>query len=120
MDKAPVTVGRLEDFPVGQFRITQVRGVEIGVIRMHNGELRAIRNHCPHRGAPICKGSVTGTWPPCEPGQMRYEMQGQVLVCPWHGYEYDLATGRELFQRRATQLRMYPVAVEDGNVVVTV
>ena len=45
---------------------------------------------------------------------------GEVLACPWHGFEFDLLTGDELIRSgKPTKLLMYPVAVESGNVVVT-
>lgn len=118
--KQPVAVGAAEDFPVGQFRIVQAGGHEIGVVRLANGELRAVRNRCPHKGAPICRGIVGGTWPPGEPGELSYDRAGEVLVCPWHGYEYDLNTGEELYQPVPTRLRMFPVSVRGGQVFVAI
>lgn len=111
-------VGKLADFPTGEFRIVAVGAREIGIIRLASGEYRAVLNHCPHRGAPICKGKVGGTWPPCEPGQLTYDMEGGVLVCPWHGYEFDLKTGNELYQPKPSRLRMFPVTIRNGSVYV--
>ena len=85
-----------------------------------DGEFRAVRNACPHKGAPICRGIIGGTWPPSEPGELSYDRDGEVLVCPWHGYEYDLRTGTEMFQKTPTRLRLFPVTVRDGEVFVTV
>ena len=90
------------------------------MIRLADGAIHAIRNHCPHKGAPVCRGIVGGTWPPSEPGELAYTQAGEVLVCPWHGYEYDIRTGRELFREMPTTLRKFPVAVENGRVLVTI
>lgn len=114
------SVGRVDQFPVGAFRIVTVGSVEVGVIRLANGEIHAVRNYCPHKGAPICKGVVGGTWPPCDPGELLYEHDGEVLVCPWHGFEYDIRSGVELYKSRPTRLRKYPVEVRAGEVLVTV
>jgi nitrite reductase/ring-hydroxylating ferredoxin subunit len=95
-------------------------GEQIGVVQLQNGELRAVRNWCPHKGAPICRGIVGGTWPPSGPGELAYGREGEVLVCPWHGFEYDLKTGKEMFETGVTRLRMYPVSVQDGQVYVTI
>ena len=118
--KAEHAVGDVGRFPEGQFVLMEVGGQQIGVVRLRGGALRAVRNWCPHKGAPICRGVISGTWPPSAPGALDYDREGEVLVCPWHGYEYDLNTGRELFQPVPTRLRMFPVVVRDGTVFVTV
>ena len=115
-----VPVGRIEDFPVGKFRIVMADGIEIGVVRLASGAVHAVRNRCPHKGAPICKGILGGTWPPSRVGELAFERDGEVLTWPWHGYEFDLNTGLELYQERPTKLRKYEVAVENDAVFVTV
>ncbi len=114
-----IRIGVIEDLPVGVFRLVQVGREEIGVVRLANGEIHALRNRCPHRGAPICRGIVGGTWPPSAPGELVYEREGEVLVCPWHGWEYDIRTGEELYQARPTRVRKFPVEVRAGAVFVT-
>lgn len=118
-EKKQVVVGNAAEFVAGLFKIVEVDGRQIGITRLKDGELRAVRNHCPHKGAPVCKGIVGGTWLPSEPGELVYARHGEVLVCPWHGYEFDLRTGEELFQENRTKLLMYPVMERDGRVVVT-
>jgi nitrite reductase (NADH) small subunit len=118
-EKKSIEVGSADEFTVGQFKIVDVEGRQIGITRLKTGELRAVRNHCPHKGAPVCRGTIGGTWPPCEPGEMKYERDGEVLVCPWHGFEFDLITGVELYQSEPTKLLMYPVIESDGRVTVT-
>jgi nitrite reductase (NADH) small subunit len=120
MEKTRVEVGRTDTFETGRFKIVNVNGREIGVVRLPNGEFRAVRNHCPHKGAPVCKGLITGTWPPGPPDALRYEMEGQVLVCPWHGYEFDLNDGKELFQEHGSRLGMIPVAIEGDRIYITI
>ena len=97
-------VGKVEDFPIGKFRIVQCEGRQIGIIRMDN------------KGAPVCKGIVGGTWPPSAVGELGFERDGYVLTCPWHGFEFDLSTGAELFQERPMRLRKYRTAIEGGSV----
>ncbi|MGZ5091453.1 MAG: Rieske (2Fe-2S) protein [Burkholderiales bacterium] len=119
-EKKEVSVGKAADFAVGQFKIVEIDGREIGITRLKSGELRAVRNHCPHKGAPVCKGIVGGTWLPCGPGEMVYGRDGEVLVCPWHGFEFDLLTGAELFQDKPLKLLMYTATERDGEVLVSV
>jgi nitrite reductase/ring-hydroxylating ferredoxin subunit len=118
-DKKQITVGKTTDFPVGKFTIIDIDGREIGITQLKNGEFRAVRNLCPHKGAPVCKGSVGGTQLPSGVGELIYGRDGEILACPWHGYEFDLNTGIELYQDKPSKLLMYPAAVENGNVVVT-
>ncbi|MBR0828635.1 Rieske (2Fe-2S) protein [Bradyrhizobium manausense] len=113
-------VGAVDGFPVGQMVMVEVGEQAIGVVKLSNGELRALRNWCPHKGAPICRGIIGGTWPPSDPGKLDYDGTQEVLVCPWHGFEYDLKTGREMFGTGRTRLRLYPVSVQDGTVYVSV
>lgn len=119
-ERTEVAAGPQDRFTEGKFVIIEAGKHSIGIIRMRDGELKAVRNWCPHKGAPICRGSVNGTWPPSEPGQLMYDAEIEVLACPWHGFEYDLADGRELYREIPTRLRFFPVTVRDGTVYVTV
>jgi len=112
--------GEAEGFAPGDFHMITAGTRRIGVIRLQNGEFRALRDWCPHKGAAICKGIVSGTWPPSSPGELRYERENEIVACPWHGFEYDLVSGAELCQPDAPKLRFYPTAIVDGRVVVTV
>jgi nitrite reductase/ring-hydroxylating ferredoxin subunit len=118
--KQQFAVGGADEFPVGRFKIVQVDGREIGIARLANGEFRAVRNVCPHKGAPVCRGFISGTSLPCAPGELVYGNDGAVLVCPWHGYEFDLNTGALLYQEDPSRLLMYPAQLQDGKVVVTI
>ncbi len=111
--------GRLEDIPVGSMKLVELGGREIGLTRLPGGEVRAVHNICPHKGAPICRGTVGGTWPPSQPGELAFERRSEVLVCPWHGFEYDLKTGAELYETGKTRLLMAPAEIEDGMVMVS-
>jgi nitrite reductase (NADH) small subunit len=120
MDETERTdAGSVEEFATGRFKFIDFHGQEIGVVRLASGQFRAVRNYCPHKGAPICAGIIGGTWPPCEPNMLQFNRDGEILMCPWHGLEYDLNTGREMFNTGSTRLRMFPVSVEDGRVIVS-
>ena len=119
-ERTEVAAGPEDQFTEGRFVIIQAGKHSVGITRMRSGALKAVRNWCPHKGAPICRGSISGTWPPSEPGQLRYDADMEVLACPWHGFEYDLRDGRELYREPPTRLRFFPVTVRDGTVYVTV
>jgi 3-phenylpropionate/trans-cinnamate dioxygenase ferredoxin subunit len=112
-----VTVCPLGDLPPGSKRILQVGRQSLGVFNVHN-ELFAVQNVCPHRGAQLCLGDVTGTMLPSKPGDFIYGRENEVLTCPWHRWEFDLRTGRALVDPERTRVAVYEVEVRDGHVVI--
>lgn len=115
-DQETTDLGPLDEFPENALRLVQVGTREIGVYRSSSGEVFAIANFCPHRGAPLCEGAVGGTLVPSEPGELVFGMDGDVVRCPWHGYEFSLQTGECLFIGQRMRARTYPVHIEDGRV----
>jgi nitrite reductase/ring-hydroxylating ferredoxin subunit len=116
--RSRVVVAPEAEFGVGSRKILKVGGREIGVFHTKAG-LFAVRNSCPHQAAPLCLGPVTGTTMPSMPGEYVWGMDGQVLRCPWHGWEFDLKTGVGLYDPyRHERVACYEVKVEGGDVVV--
>ncbi len=111
-------VGRVSELAPGERRLVDVKGRAVGLFNV-NGRFVAALNLCPHELAPVCRGRVGGTTLPSPPGEYRWGREGEILACPWHGWEFDLTTGRALADPRV-RLRLYPVAVEDGTLFVTV
>lgn len=119
---ARVVVDRLEALPPGETRIVEVGGRSIGVIN-DGGRLHALRNVCPHHGAPLCDGRVQGFMRPSAPHVYEYtgdDAEDRVLLCPWHGYKFRLSDGRSLADPETSRVRTYRVEVEDGDVVLYV
>ena len=114
-----VTVCAASELPPGQRRIVEVPPHSIGVFNI-NGTYHAIRNVCPHYGAPLCQGSVHATHRPAEVHQFEPALHGRVLRCPWHGWEFDIPTGKGLYDKNS-RVMTFPVEVDaKGDVVVTV
>jgi nitrite reductase/ring-hydroxylating ferredoxin subunit len=110
----------VEDFPLGASRIVEVEGRQIGVFNS-GGQFYAINNACPHALAPICLGRLTGTMLPSAPGEdYVWGMDGLVLRCIWHGWEFDIRTGETVMGTDRRRLLTFPVEVEDGHVWVTI
>lgn len=81
------------------FLIREVGGRSVGAIRQH-GNIRLLLNYCPHAGAPICKGVLTPALL-CGPDQtLALDPLRQQLRCPWHGWEFDLESGRPAFESK--------------------
>ena len=96
----------------------------IGVFNV-NGDFHALRNLCPHKSGPLCTGNVFGRIvadaPPSaadERRRYRSSDDGEIIRCPWHLWEFEIATGRCLVDAKL-RVKTYPVAIEDGQVVVS-
>ena len=110
-------VSRVEELPPGSRKIVRIGGREIGVFNS-GGTLFAMRNSCPHQGAPLCLGPVTGTTLPSAPGEYIWGKEGRILRCPWHGWEFDMETGVGLYDPyRHERVATYEVRVEGDEVV---
>jgi nitrite reductase/ring-hydroxylating ferredoxin subunit len=110
-------LGPVEEFEPGRFRVFELQGRPVGVVRTEQGFF-AVRNRCPHQGADICAGLVTGTMEPSAPGEFSYSEETLVVVCPWHRWEFELATGESYGQVSRKRLVTYEVEVDDGEVYV--
>jgi 3-phenylpropionate/trans-cinnamate dioxygenase ferredoxin subunit len=113
----PWPVAKASDIPPGERKIVEIEGRSIGLFNVH-GTFVAVLNVCPHQQAPVCRGRLGGTTLPSPPGEFRWGREGEILACPWHGWEFDLLTGRALADR-SRRLRLYPVTVEEDTVFVT-
>ena len=108
-------VGRASDLPAGERRIVEAEGRSIGVFNVH-GRYFALRNSCPHQAAPLCLGPIKGMALPTPPGEYAWAREGEILRCPWHGWEFDITTGRSVFNPHKTRVKTYEVTVEaDGD-----
>jgi 3-phenylpropionate/trans-cinnamate dioxygenase ferredoxin subunit len=104
-------VGRASDLAPGDRKIVTAEGRSIGVFNVH-GSFYALRNSCPHQAAPLCLGSIKGMAMPGKPGEYIWAREGEILRCPWHGWEFDLTTGRSIFNPHKTRVRAYDVTIE--------
>jgi nitrite reductase (NADH) small subunit len=119
MEKKRFVVCPVSELPLGAKKIVDLGDRTIGVYNSR-GTLYAVQNTCPHALAPICIADPSGTMLPSAPGEVKYGMEGLVLRCPWHNWEYDIRTGEALFGTDRRRLATFPVTVEDGQVVVTI
>lgn len=115
--KQRYTVARIGEIPPGARQIVELEGKSIGVFNVH-GRYVAVLNICPHELAPVCLGRLGGTTLPSAPGEWVWGREGEILACPWHGWEFDLFTGACLTDKR--RLRMYEVIVEEDQIIVLV
>jgi 3-phenylpropionate/trans-cinnamate dioxygenase ferredoxin subunit len=110
-----VVIGTVAEMPPGTRRQVMVGGRAIAVFNV-DGQFFALRDICPHQGACLSAGTlVVGSLTASGPGDYTYERSGGSVRCPWHGWEYDLATGQSFFDPTGNRVRQYPVWVEPGD-----
>lgn len=71
-----VTVATVEEIPPGTGRTVQVQGIGIALYNVE-GAFYAVDNTCPHAGGPLGEGHLDGC----------------LVECPWHGWQFNLRTG---------------------------
>jgi nitrite reductase (NADH) small subunit len=116
-----VLVGDTEEFRDDMRRGVVIDGREVFVFQ-RGGHYYAFENSCPHRGGPVGEGTVIGKVEAvlAEGGELlgeRFSERDINIVCPWHGYEFDIATGECIGDRRIT-LRRYRAFATEGRVYV--
>lgn len=95
-------VAQTADVPPGTGRVVNVNGRLVALFNC-GGVYYAIDNRCPHRGGPLGKGTVDGS----------------TVVCPWHGWSFDVTTGVNVDTGRI-RVACFPVAVENARIHVCV
>jgi 3-phenylpropionate/trans-cinnamate dioxygenase ferredoxin subunit len=111
-------VGKVSELPPGERKIVEVQGRSIGVFNVH-GTYYALRNSCPHQAAPLCLGALKGMTMPGKPGEYVWAREGEILRCPWHGWEFDVTSGRSVCNPHKTRVKTYEVTVEKDESVET-
>lgn len=94
-----VKVGRADDLAEGQARLAHVDGQRVAIFRV-GGRYYALEASCPHEGGPLVDGVI----------------EGARVICPWHGYDFDLRTGACGLDPDLQALT-YPVKVQDGDLL---
>jgi nitrite reductase (NADH) small subunit/3-phenylpropionate/trans-cinnamate dioxygenase ferredoxin subunit len=95
-----VKVGRVDDYPAGSLKQATVNGEDV-VVGNVAGKLYAISNKCTHRGGPLHEG----------------ELEATTVTCPWHGGQFDLATGKVVGPPPMKDEATFEVKVEGSDVL---
>jgi nitrite reductase/ring-hydroxylating ferredoxin subunit len=95
-----VRVAAVGDVPPGTGAVVEANGRRVALFNV-DGAFYALDNTCLHRGGPVGEG----------------DLDGVVVTCPWHGFQYDVTTGRNMFDPQVG-LQTFPTRVEDGDVLV--
>jgi nitrite reductase/ring-hydroxylating ferredoxin subunit len=115
-----IVVGAQEDLLEGGRVVVDVDGIEIGIFRL-DGELYAWENRCLHAGGPVCQGKLMNrVVERLDDGKRSLgdDFSDQLhIVCPWHGYEYDVRSGEHPADS-SLRLRRVDVEEREGEIVV--
>jgi len=98
-----VRAASLEEVPTGRCRLTEVNGIRVVLARVGD-QVYACADACSHRGGPLSEGKLAGAR----------------VTCPWHGWMYDVRTGRCLLPARGAAVATYPVRVDGDGIWVEV
>ena len=93
-------LGPASNVPPGEGRVFFVDGERIAVFRTRNGEFYAVQADCPHRAGPLADGLLGGT----------------TLICPLHGWKFDVKTGQVLYGDCG--LKTFSVTVDDSEHII--
>lgn len=110
----------LGEIPPGTVKGFRAGNRRIALARLDDGTFRVVADTCPHQAARLSLGSIERMWVSDGPGTLRQSESRNVLLCPWHGFEFDLETGGDpcVPGRPDLKLKTYRVEVEDGQVAV--
>jgi len=89
-----VTVARVDDVPPGTIIQVQAGDRSYALVNLE-GSLHALDNNCPHNGGPLGKGTL----------------YGRELGCPWHGWRWDVASGRNCWPDTGWRVPKVPVRI---------
>jgi nitrite reductase/ring-hydroxylating ferredoxin subunit len=115
MSKRRVVVAHVDELAPGDVKIVPEGKFGVGVFNV-GGEYFALTNYCPHRGAPLCRGKVTGMTEATGPYECAWVREGEILRCPWHGWEFAIKSGTTVTEPKR-QVKMYPVIVEGDTIL---
>ncbi|NJM35382.1 MAG: Rieske (2Fe-2S) protein [Rhodomicrobium sp.] len=116
-------VCKADEIEVGRLMRAAAGRASILLARLPSGEIRAFAARCPHQGADLGFGCVSGMTSSDTPNELCYHNDGEIVRCPWHGFEFSMKTGEALAasrNRNPLRLRLYKVELEGDQVVVVV
>jgi nitrite reductase/ring-hydroxylating ferredoxin subunit len=97
-----VKVAQVSDVPPGTGKCVEANGRQIAVFNV-GGTFHAIDNTCLHRGGPLGEG----------------ELEGNIVTCPWHGWQYDVVTGCNTMDE-SERVEQFAVRVDGDAVLIEV
>ncbi len=99
---AAIKVASVGEIPPGSIKEFDLSGRAIALANV-GGKFHAINGVCLHHGGPLGEGTL----------------EGNVVTCPWHGWQYDVVSGKSV-QNPSTGVACYPVEIRGDEVFVEI
>jgi nitrite reductase/ring-hydroxylating ferredoxin subunit len=103
MASESLRVAALDEIPIGALRYINIEGLPIALANVA-GTIYAFGDSCRHEGGPLSAGVLIG----------------EMVTCPWHGWTYDVRSGKSVVPPVGLQIPTYPVHVEGNDVYLTI
>lgn len=98
-----IKVAEISDIPPGSSKFVEADGQLLALFNI-DGTFYVLDDECPHQGAPLSDGEIIGC----------------VVVCPWHGWKFDVTNGKGVSPLGVPNAKTYHVIVEGNDVMVEV
>lgn len=85
----------------GRMAYVDVEGLPVALANV-GGTIYAFGDACRHEGGPLSAGALIGA----------------TVTCPWHGWTYDVRTGKSVVPPVGLRIPTYPVSMEDGSIFI--
>jgi nitrite reductase/ring-hydroxylating ferredoxin subunit len=93
-----IRVANQSELPIGSSKEVELDGRLVALFNV-DGQIHAIDGVCPHQGGPLADGGLDGT----------------IVTCPWHAWQFDVISGRNMYNPSLKQ-KTYEVKVEEGDI----
>jgi nitrite reductase/ring-hydroxylating ferredoxin subunit len=103
MPKETVAVAKLIDLTPGKLAYADVDGLPIALANLA-GTIYAFSDTCRHEGGPLSAGALIE----------------DTITCPWHGWTYNIRTGKAIVPPVGIRIATYPVTIDGDQVCVTI
>ena len=107
-------VASTDEIKPGGRMVVTVAGRKV-VVFNRDGTFYALLDRCPHQGGSLCEGRLVGVVEAPEPGVYMHTRPGSLLRCPWHGWHFDITTGKSWCEPDKLTTKSYPATVETGE-----
>ena len=111
---AKYVVAAANEILPGQRKLVNVRGRPILIFNL-DGDYFGILDRCPHQGASLCKGQLVGLVESDRPGQYNFTRSNEIIRCAWHGWEFDIRTGKSRCEPEKIKATQYNIDTKTGS-----
>ena len=100
-----IKIATVSELPSNSTKIVNVKNAKVALFN-YNGKITALGNACLHKGGPLGLGHVV----------QKYD--GMYVTCPWHGWEYNIETGKAPLDFKDQQA-VYEIKIESDDIFIS-